>query len=516
MSTATSIISSGSDRLDIWSRRSQPKIEIYLANQKPGHVNSYTTGESIDGTITITVDHETRFDEIEIVFEGTFIETRSMNNANFRKGISRTTVERASCPGRTGSQQMFLKLRQPIDEMEYPTPRVLEAGRSYEYAFTFVVPDRLLPQVCTHTKNNAHIQRSHTMLPPTLGDPILASNGKTLLDDMAPNMSQIAYTVRASVLQKRLTGNEFVAIVAIAKKIRIIPTVEEEPPIDISGSPSLCTRKEKTVKRGTLRAKLGRIVASSSQPRPVQLLPPNGEPTDTVSTVATVNLRFDPVGDEQPPPLGTMTSKLRVSTFFSSVPYDDFPTTTGMPYAQIGCGLYAESVPLLTMCVASAQWTKQSSAADSMRRDSTDSSSSDSSTGPSSAFTGDTYYTASVVVPVTLPKSKAFVPTFHSCLMSRVYALDLSLTYHTPATNIMTPTVSLRVPVQFTSQAKSAESLKATLGVTVTQQELEEFFQPRNVTSPTEFSNQNLNAVVDVGLAPPEYSERLSTPRASH
>ncbi|CAI7661507.1 hypothetical protein PCG10_004702 [Penicillium crustosum] len=499
MSTATSIISSGSDRLDAWTRRSQPKIEINITGQKPGHVNSYTTGESIDGSITVTVEHDTRFEEVEIVFEG----------------VARTTVERASCPGRTGSQQMFLKLRQPIDEMEYPTPRILEGGRSYEYPFTFVVPDRLLPQVCTHPKKNAHIQRSHIMLPPTLGDPILSSNGKTLLDDMAPSMSQIGYTIRASVLQKQLVGPGVVAIAGIAKKVRIIPTVEEEPPVEISASPSLCTRKEKSVKRGTLRGKLGHIVASSSQPKPIQLLPPDGEPTDTVSTVATVNLRFDPVGDEQPPPLGTMTSKLRVNTFFSAAPWDDFPSTTGMPFAHIGCGLYTESVPLSTMCVASAKWTKQSTAADTMRRDSTDSSSSDSSTGPSSAFTGDTYYTASVVVPVTLPKSKAFVPTFHSCLMSRIYALDLSLTYHTPATNLMTPTISLRLPIQFTSQAKRAESIKSQLGVTVTQQELEEFFHPRNVTSPTDFSNTRNDVVINDDLAPPEYTERLSALRAN-
>ena len=132
---------------------------------------------------------------------------------------------------------MFLKLRQPIDEMEYPTPRILEGGRSYEYPFTFVVPDRLLPQVCTHPKKNAHIQRSHTMLPPTLGDPILSSNGKTLLDDMAPSMSQIAYTVRASVLQKQLVGPGVVAIAGIAKKVRIIPKKNllwKFPPVHLS------------------------------------------------------------------------------------------------------------------------------------------------------------------------------------------------------------------------------------------------------------------------------------------
>jgi hypothetical protein len=185
-----------------------------------------------------------------------------------------------------------------------------------------------------------------------------------------------------------------------------------------------------------------------------------------------------------------------------------------MPFAQIGRGLYSENVHLSTMCVESAQWTKQSTN-DSSRRDSTDSSSSAGSagsTGPSSEFSGNTYYTASVVIPITLPKSKAFVPTFHTCLMSRTYALDLSLSYHTPAANVITPTISLSLPLQFTSQTKYAESLKSSLGVTVTQEELDEFFHPRNVTSPVTFESPVRDVVVDVDLAPPEYSERIGAP----
>jgi hypothetical protein len=99
--------------------------------------------------------------------------------------------------------------------------------------------------------------------------------------------------------------------------------------------------------------------------------------------------------------------------------------------------------------------------------------------------------------------------------MSRTYALDLSLSYHTPAANVITPTISLSIPVQFTSQTKYAESLKSSLGVTVTQEELDEFFQPRNVTSPVNFTdNPARDVVVDVDLAPPEYSERIGA-RAS-
>ena len=69
--TARSIMSHGSETLDIFTRRSVPKVEIELVGQKPGLVNSYTTGDQIEGSVKITVDADTRFDEVEIVFQGT-------------------------------------------------------------------------------------------------------------------------------------------------------------------------------------------------------------------------------------------------------------------------------------------------------------------------------------------------------------------------------------------------------------------------------------------------------------
>ncbi|KAJ5125219.1 Carboxypeptidase [Penicillium atrosanguineum] len=491
---ATSVISKGSESLDVFTRRSQPKIEINLLDQTPGLVNSYTTGDQIEGTVSITVDQETRFDEVEIVLQGT----------------SHTTVERASCPGRTGSQQMFLKLRQPVDETEYSTPRLFEAGHKYSFPFTFVVPDQLLPQVCTHSRNNHQVHRSHTMLPPTLGDPMLAGNGKTLLDDMAPDMSQISYIIRAAV-NKRSTADhrQIKALANVAKKVRIIPVVEEEAPINTVDHTYYCTRKEKSVKRGFLRGKLGRLVAASAQPKPIRLSPPSCDARDTVSTVATVQLRFDPVGNEQPPRLGSMVSKLKVSTFYSATPWEDFPCQAGTtPFSQIGQALFTETVPLSTMCVASAQWQKHSILSDADRRDSlnsTSSTASEQSVSPSSEFLGDTYYTASVVIPITLPKTKTFVPTFHSCLMSRTYSLDLSLTYHTPGTNVLTPTIYLRLPIQITTQPKYDTLKSAIEGVIVTQEEVNAFFRPRTVSPPT------TEAVIDVSLAPPEYSETISS-----
>lgn len=366
-------------------------------------------------------------------------------------GSSHTTVDHV-LSGPIGSQQVFLELRQPIEETEYPIPAVLKPGRSYSFPFTFVVPNRLLPQACTHPRINAYIHRAHTMLPPTLGDPMLAGNGKALPDDMAPDMCQISYIIRVGVLKQSSTDDcQHDYLASHSTKVRIIPTVEEEPPINVFDHPYYCTSKGKGGRRGLLRSKQCCLLASSSQPRPIRLLPPSYS-CDTVSTVATVQLRFDPRGNEPPPRLGSMTSRLKASTFYSATPLEDFPCHSGaMTFSQGGRGLFTESIPLSTMSVASAQWEKHSTSSYSDCHDSIHSITSDVSAGPSTALFGDRYYTASVIIPITLPSSKTFVPTFHSCLVSRTYSLDLSLTYHTPGTNALTPSISLCVPIQITT-----------------------------------------------------------------
>ncbi|KAE8138145.1 hypothetical protein BDV38DRAFT_245587 [Aspergillus pseudotamarii] len=475
----TSFVTRSSSTLESLTQ-SRPKVDIELTRETEGLVSSYTTKDRIEGTVVITVDRDTRFDDVEITFEGT----------------SRTSVERVAMPGRTGAYQTFLRLRQPIEDSAYPMPRVLEAGRTYKFPFTFVVPDRLLPHVCSHAKTNAHVERSHTLLPPSLGDPMLANDGKSLLNDLAPDMCRISYLIRVSV-QRKPENAPSKALASVGKKVRIIPAVDEEPPLNIADDDSYCIRKEKDVKRGFMRGKLGRLVVASSQPKPVQLCPPNSEATDSVSTAATVHLRFDPVGNEEPPRLGTIWSKLRVSSLFSAEPWGDYPSPRNVPWAQIGQGCYTETVPLSTMCVASAHWTKHTSPRGLSRCDSMEStSSSESLTGPSASFTGETYYTASVVVPITLPKTRAFVPTFHSCLISRIYCLELSISYHTPNANILTPTATLKIPIQFTSRSRSDAKAKGSEHE-ITQHEVNaEFFSPRSVAPPTL-----------VQVAPPEYSE---------
>lgn len=377
-----------------------------------------------------------------------------------------------------------------MDETTYPHPRVLESGRVYKFPFTFVVPDQLLPQSCSHPKTNSHIQQAHTQLPPSLGDPMLSGDGVSLLDDMTPQMCQISYTIKVSISRKPLVEHGHArTLVAVAKKVRIVPAADEQPPLNVpDDSEDYCLRREKDVKKGLLRGRLGRLVMAASQPKPLQLgSPAKSDSTSPASTVATVHLRFDPIHDEQPPKLGTLWSKLKVSTFYSTTAWRDFPARSPALAWSTDSGVYSETVPLSSRCIASVQWEKHTVEGDLSRRASMQSTSSaESIAGPSASYSGHTFYTASILVPITLPTEKAFVPTFHSCLVSRIYTLELCVSYHTPNANVLSPTCSLKIPIQITCERSVNPAAGHIAAHTVTHHTEvdEEFFRPRSIAPP--------------------------------
>lgn len=169
----------------------------------------------------------------------------------------------------------------------------------------------------------------------------------------------------------------------------------------------------------------------AAQPRPIQFFVPNYcKSNESASTAVTLDLRFEPTGEEQPPQLGTVRSGIRVFTFSSTKPWTDYPSPAFEKcLALLGYQVHTKAVTCPTLSIADSQWMKH-----------------------------PTYYTTSVVVPITLPKDKVFVPTFHSCWISRIYSLDLSVSYHAPNVNIMTSTASLRIPIQVANERNNEAS----------------------------------------------------------
>lgn len=366
-----------------------------------------------------------------------------------------------------------------------------------------------------------------------MGDPMITihrgrgdgkKEGKNeLLNDMSPDMCRIAYFVRASVLKKgdghREGSGKRKVLGSAGKKVRIVPAVEEEPPVNLEDreeGDGYCSRKEKDVRRGWTRSKRGRVVVAAAQPGPIELVPGEEKGEDegsVVSSVATLQLRFDPVDEaEQPPSLGTVGTKLTASTFFSAHPWTDFPAATRVSsWAQLGRGMYIESVPLSTRCVASASWTRHD---DNWRRDSLRSTSSSSTAashpGPSAAYSPSIpYYTAGVVIPITLPRTRTLIPTFHSCLISRIYSLDLSVSYKTTNISLLGPSLSLKIPIQVTScgfrnAPKDLALVPATEaeGETETEEEVEAHFFTPSTMAPVA-PRQG----AAVAVAPPAYGD---------
>jgi hypothetical protein len=420
----------------------------------------------------------------------------------------------APTSGRTTARHRFLKLIQPIDDALLPEDNVAKAGVLYTYPFEFVVPDRLLDQQCTHRVESPRVHEAHTHLPPSFGDPMLAGDGQTLQDDMAPDMSKIQYIIRAKMIRARATGTKSSEVADKAIKVRIVPAKEEDPPLSINeDTKDFELRKEKDVKKGLFKGKMGRITAEAPQPAGFVLPALKKRSSSPITTMTTVNLRFDPVDDRvQPPPLGSIVSKLRAQTFFGSAPFRSLPTRSSVTAWDTQRGLYIEPLELSSRCISSVEWRKHggenSPVAGLSRRESNFSDLSKASVNyipePSSAYQpGTPFYTAKVLVPMSLPKNRSFTPTFHSCSVSRTYVLDLNISYHTPSATVSTPSIQLRLPIQIS--AKGNPNATATMS-----EEEAETIATREVDEEIaegRFSRRSLALLTQI----PEYSERQTS-----
>ena len=434
------------------SLRKGGEIDIILDRQEdvPGFVNCYSTHDAIEGEVVVTFEKDTHFDDMMITFEG--------QTATFVEKIATT----APTTGRTTGRHVFLKLLQPIDPSNLPTHNDATAGTKYRIPFTFVVPDRLLPHICVHCVEHPEVKDAHLQLPPTFGDAILSPDGTTLLDDLAPDMSRISYHVRVKIVKKTQSG-KFVEMADKAVRVRLLPARQEAPPMDLSESKEYELRKEKDVKKGIFKlGKIGRVTAETTQPPGLRLPPPRSKSVMPPSTVATVNLRFDPNGACEPPALETIVSKLRAETFFGATPYRKFPTRDNMSAWDTMKGSYVDSVELSSRCISTVAWTRHESDSspeyeqtenlDFARRPSVVSTASSKSIPePSSAYSGAHFYTAEVRVPISLPKHKVFTPSFHSCIVSRSYYIEHNLSYRI-GTGSFKPSVVLKVPLHISSE----------------------------------------------------------------
>ncbi|KAK3674216.1 hypothetical protein LTR78_006063 [Recurvomyces mirabilis] len=430
-----------------------PVIKINVASKK----KIYTTLDRIEGTVSITCPTDLPFDEVSIELVGT----------------SRTFIEKmataAAMSGRSEAFHQFLRLTQPDVAHQYPGDNIFKAGTEYQFAFVFVVPQHLLPRICQHKAKSAGIP-----------------------DDLAPEMSSVRYGIFVKICNFKATDDGLFKrdpITTRARRLRIMPVVEEQPPLVVDDEESeYIMRKQKETKKGIFKGKNGVLSMEAAQPASFSVSARH-DPEQRTTSMATVMLRFDPVDRTAAlPKLGNLVAKLKVATYFASTARHHFPSKKNSAQ-DLSQGIHSEQMTLASRCMGNVEWVKVDPAKPSSteRRDSACSAvETGNIPAPSEGYTGQAYYTARLLVPITLPANKTFVPTFHTCLISRVYQLKLELGLSGIGQNI-----NLKVPIQISSENASTDAIqRRASGDSITDEgemeddDVTDFFEPRSMRSP--------------------------------
>lgn len=379
--------------------------------------------------------------------------------------------------------RQFLKLSQPVDEASLPMSRIAEKGRQYTFPFVFVVPDRLLPTTCSHHHKNAASEDAHLRLPPSLGDGTTLPHGGFSYDDISPDMTLISYAITVSILKRSGSGNQFILIAEQSRRIHILPVYEDLPPAVVEPTEKdIVLRKERKIRKGFLKGKLGKLIVEAQQPSPLHTITNAACPP---TTMVPLTLTFYPAGASlEPPALNRIRTKLRTNTFFSTKPmmYIPAPRHIGLDGAL---GRHHESSYIGAQNLSGVKWTPHRKAPG----------------GPTDC------YTTELTLPIVTPKCKYLVPTFHSCFVSRQYSIEIDIDVNTPRYNMgFHPGVTLKVPLQVSNPIVEGPPEEDAM-------EVESFFTPRRMTLPAETNIQiREQAPPDI----PHYESENEGPLSSH
>ncbi|KAF7550873.1 hypothetical protein G7046_g7886 [Stylonectria norvegica] len=414
------IMSASTDNSPRGSRK-VPKSNVDIKIDNHFGAKVYTSGSSISGHVVINHPRDVPFDDFEIIFIGT-----AATRVDFVNQYA------------TYSHRPFLKLRMPIRAADFPNPRVFKAGEPTTSPST------------SHRVENEGVREQHLRLPPSMG--YWEEN------DQAPEMAQIEYAIKARAYRETAEEGKTVPLQG-EQLLKVMPSLPEDAPFDITAADERYRlSKTKAIRKNIFSTKSGKLTATASQPSAIML---SADAYRMSESALRIKLEFDPASpDAAPPKINSIAAKLEALTFFSSAPMEGLPNLGGRVTYRVNPALnYSTTNPLTMAPLETVSWAKEE--ASTSRRDSGysstwaegESSESDSSRRNKSAKS-PTQHVATLDIPFALPtqNKKFFLPSFHTCLISRSYILHLTLSVGPMNTNI-----SLNVPLQVAVEQLHAE-----------------------------------------------------------
>ncbi|GFF99823.1 hypothetical protein IFM53868_10474 [Aspergillus udagawae] len=372
-------------------------VDITLRNDHDTNgtfMSSFTTGDIIEGTVCLLASKDVRFDNIEISFIGQ--ETTNLRSSNPSKGYLQ-----------------FQNFEQQLDESALPDPRILKKNQKYQFPFAFTVVDYLPASSCHHPTVNSVVRTAHLQPPPTFGDATVSGFGGKLRDDFAPSTCRITYAIRVKLNRLAIVSGKQETILSKERKVRIKPAVDEAPPlVNMSTFHQEYTLHHREIIRDPRsKESLGELAVTLEQPKSFRL--PLRDPHSLVSQAVRFMLRYTPIDPNTAvPQLKFVRGKLTSTTFYSATFYNDFPTKK-KDFLGRPLNFCETKFPPFEYTIPQLEWKQDE--------------------------TG--IYSAILLVPVVLSREN-FIPTFHSCLMSRIYKLSFEFAVH------KAKSFSLRTPIQ--------------------------------------------------------------------
>ncbi|KAH6886433.1 arrestin [Thelonectria olida] len=378
-------------KIDLLQQSRKRELQIDIDHHYASKV--YTTGSPITGTATFTPRKDTPFETLRISLAG----------------LARVRRDDLDYP--KIATHWFLRTDMSDAELVYPGSKVFRARESYTIPFHFIVPDRLTTNACNHKVDVGYVRSHHLCLPPSMGT--------WSKDDMSVASARVEYGIQVDIVtpsskkgQNNTISNKHI--------INVIPYAAEEPPLNIMPlNIQYNMQKDKKIRKSLISPVDGRLTAVASQPRAVNL---DADGQSASESTVHINLEFKAKGPGVcPPKIGTVSATLQAQTWSRQSPSLNFPNMGLLRDA------YTNYTTILSKVPVEGSWETEPE---------------DKETGADS-----TSHSATVQVPFSLPMAKRlWIPTFHNCLISRTYRMEVAL-------EVGNTTLRFNVPVQIAMES---------------------------------------------------------------
>ncbi|EXF82112.1 arrestin [Colletotrichum fioriniae PJ7] len=404
-------------------------VEVHIDHHYTSKI--YSAGSQVSGSVRVNTQQDTAFDFVEINLLG------------------KATVRREDVHVMTETIHTLLKLYMPVPESAYPSTRVFKRGHAYSIPFSFIIPHQLTSNVCQYEVQTEAVRHHHLRLPSSLTG--------FEKDDLATNMAKIQYSVRARVfnIDEGSPVQLPAPILESEHSISILSPSPEDPPLVLDEHDLHYVLEDtKPARKNLFSVPTGQITAKSSQPQAVRL---SSDGHAASSSSAYINITFRPAApDVLPPQVKIKSTRILAQNWVSTRPAQILPNIGGN----------REAVTLSTLAIIDATnitpWIQHVQILEdgkSGRMQGGNRGSRDITVIRNSSIPDDSIpitHTCSTQVDFRLPTSShVFPPTFHSCLISRTYTLEIKLTAGGAE-------LSLLVPVQIFMEQEGGRSQTST------------------------------------------------------